>query len=373
MSKEEVQDRRAQLAELLAEEGLHLTNKTDRHFNRRLAIRLGEKQLFLDQLAKVLADAFKPGKLHFKLPTLKKSTGKVQRINQLVLSDNHYGIDLDPKEVGHSYGPVEEARRLGSVVKGASEYKLDHRNEAVLYAHVIGDMIQNQLHDPRDGLPLAEQITQALHNLIQGFVYLAAAYPRGVKIFTATGNHGRNTARHKDRATLQKWDSLETVLYYALKMALAPLKNVEVLIGKSPYYEFPVFGRCGMGTHGDTVLNVGFPNKAINVKGIAAQINSINNSRIVDGLVPFSLFLTGHVHTGSMVHLPGKVTVVTNGALVPTDSYAQSIGFLGDSNGQWIIESVPDHMVGDSRFLTVDFATDKDKSLDSIIKPYPGF
>jgi len=143
-----------------------------------------------------------------------------------------------------------------------------------------------------------------------------------------------------------------------------------VEIPLTPYYTYEAFDQLGFVTHGDTVLQPGYPNKSINVSGITQQINSINAAAGRSGGREFSLFAVGHVHVGSLTHLPGGAVFMSNGCLVPPDAYAVSIGILETACGQWVWESVPGHIVGDARFVTVDERTDKDEKLDQIIKPF---
>jgi|SRR5579859_1412268 len=348
---------------------LHESNKSAR--NRKVVDAFAREQLFLDQFSSIVSDVFSQ-KLSVPTVAKPKTKQKTTRILNVVFSDTHYGSNLDPREVGHGYGPVEEARRTAAICQQAAQYKPQYREDTELYLHLIGDLIQGQLHDPRDGAPLAEQVASCIRVLTQALRYLAVQFPKGVSVFCATGNHGRNSNRHKDRATNQKFDSIETMVYVALREVAAFLPNVKVQIGYEPKYDFDVFGQVGFGTHGDTVLNVGFPSSSINIASITKQINAINNARIMMKKEPYSLFITGHVHTGSITHLPGGVTVLTNGCLIPPDAYAQSIGLFNTACGQWLWESVPGHIVGDARFVVVNETHDKDKSLDKIIAPYQG-
>lgn len=347
---------------------LHESNQNAR--NRNVVNAYAREQLFLDQFKSILSDVFIKKLATPALAKVKKT--KTQRILNLVISDTHYGSNLDSREVGHSYGAVEEARRTAAICEQAATYKPQYRGETELYLHLIGDLIQGQLHDPRDGAPLAEQVGACIRILTQAVRYLSVQFPKGVTVFCATGNHGRNSNRHKDRATNQKFDSIETMVYVAIREVAAYLPNVKVQIGYEPKYDFDVFGQVGFGTHGDTVLNVGYPSNSINIASITKQINAINNARIMKSDKPYSLFITGHVHIGSMTHLPGGVTVLTNGCLIPPDAYAQSIGLFNTACGQWLWESVPGHIVGDSRFVVVNETHDKDKALDKIIEPYTG-
>ncbi len=343
--------------------------------NRSVTAVAGRERLFQDQLLESLREVFKaelasPKVKLFK--TQKEQKLKTSRYLNLILSDLHYGSNLDPREVGHRYGPVEEARRTAHVVQQAALYKQDHRNETELNVHIIGDIIQGQLHDMRDGAPLAEQVAAAMRILVQALRFLSEQFPKGVNVYCTPGNHGRNTARHRERATNQKWDAIETMIYSSLKEVSAFLPNVTVKIHYSPEYYWDSFGQVGLGTHGDTVIQPGFPNRSINVEGISRQCDKINNSRVMKGLKPLSVVIVGHVHTGSMTHLAGGTVAITNGCLIPPDAYAKSIGIFETACGQWLFESVPGYVVGDARFINVDETVDKNKALDAIIKPFLG-
>lgn len=299
--------------------------------------------------------------------SLKKSDAPTARALNLILSDLHFHAMVDGREGPYNYGPVEEARRLAKIVLETAEYKMQYRKETELNVSIIGDIIQGQLHDKRDGAPLAAQAAAAAHLLVQALVYLASHFPK-VKIRCVSGNHGRNTARHHDRATLQKWDSIETMLYTMLKHGVAHIKNITLEIPKTPYLTYKVFDKRIFGTHGDTVLNPGNPGQAIKVNALEQQINRINAS--LPDSEEYSVFFCGHVHVGSLVHLPNGSTLITNGCLIPSDSYGVSLGLFEITCGQTLFESVKGYAAGDYRFIYVDESTDKDASLDKIVTPY---
>lgn len=316
-------------------------------------------QACIERLPATSVKAYKPKK---KKP--------VERILNLLWSDLHFHSLLDPREVPVAYGPVEEARRLAALCVQAAEYKRDHRDETVLAINLAGDIIQGQLHDPRDGAPLAEQFAAALHLLDQAVTFLSTQFRR-VDIRCTPGNHGRNTARHRERATLQKWDSIENMLYFALKTGCGRLSNVTIDVPYRPFYVYDSFGDKVFVTHGDTVFNPGNPGASIDVGRIQNQINKFNAPR--KDSEKAKLFCVGHVHTGAVVQVGRDVTFMSNGALVPPDAYAGSIGIHDTRCGQQMWESVPGRVVGDSRFVDVDESTDADKSLDRVVRPFKGF
>ncbi len=249
-----------------------------------------------------------------------------------------------------------------------SEYKPQYRDDTELFVHIFGDIIQGDLHDPRDAATMTEQFSAAVFLLTQALTAWAASFQR-VTVRCVPGNHGRNKRRHHDRATTQKWDSFENMIYFALKMAVATLPNVQIVIPYTPFYTYQAFNKQGFVTHGDTVLDAGFPSSTIDIKKVRNQVNELNASQKKDS----DFFLIGHVHCGSCTEIPSGPVFMTNGCLVPPDGYAVSRGVLKQKCGQQLWESVEDHICGDRRFLNVDETTDKDTSLDKIVKPYLGF
>jgi hypothetical protein len=155
----------------------------------------------------------------------------------------------------------------------------------------------------------------------------------------------------------------------AVQVALqtAGVKNVTFHIPKSPYYTVELFDKKGFFTHGDTVLKPGYPGRSINVSALYQQICKWNASRNIGA--PFHLFACGHVHFGSVTNMPNGAVMITNGCLIPPDSFSVSIGAADVACGQYMFESVEGHAVGDQRFIVVDGAESKSE-YNNIIKPF---
>jgi UDP-2,3-diacylglucosamine pyrophosphatase LpxH len=301
---------------------------------------------------------------------LRKDKTPTERILNIFLSDLHFGSLLSGRRTPLKYGPLQESRRLAAVAQQVCEYKLQYRDVTELHVYIAGDIFQGQLHDPRDGAPLRQQFGASLYYLKQ-FVAFVSQHFKRVKVHCTPGNHGRNTSRHKDRATLEKTDSFENMLYDAVKVGCDSLPNVQFFIPEPPYIAVNAFDKRIFATHGDTVLNVGYPGSAINVKSLETQINKINAA--LPDRQEYNLFVVGHVHVNSCVTLSNGATVITNGCLIPTDEYALSIGLFESTCGQVMWESVPGHVVGDYRYIQVDSNTDKDAALNKIIRPFEGY
>lgn len=366
-------ERACQIYSLGEEEAQAINREYERNRNHRTCVAVGRESLFFTHLQRNLEKFFKAHPPKPSSYSLKKHKEPVGRILNLMLSDLHFGANLSGLDTPLKYGPNEEARRLAHVVHEVCSYKIDHRDETVLYIHLLGDIIQNQLHDPRDGKTLTEQQVAAIGLLTQAIEF-AASHFRKVVVRCTPGNHGRNTARHRERATNEKWDSLETVIYYAIAHRVTLLPNVTVEIPKTPYFVYKAFDQWGWMTHGDGVFKFGYPGRSVDSGRIEAQINAfiaseaLKNPSLGEAKL-YSLVGGGHVHIGSCTYLSNGAACLTNGPLIPTDAYGLSQGHMTCTCGQWMWESVKGHIIGDQRFIKVGIESDSDHALEKIIKP----
>jgi len=330
-----------------------------------------EEAIFRQVVGEDLCNYIDKGFSNYKWtpPNIKKVNVKTTREVTLFISDTHFGSDLNGAECPLPYGKTEEARRFSKVILETVNYKPQYRKETKLNLLLGGDIIQGCLHDPRQGAPVREQVARAMWLIEKAVKIFSKEFPL-VDVYCTTGNHGRDKSRHKDRGVDQKWDSNEMDIYYGVYRATIGLSNVRFHIPLTPYVDVPIHNSHLFLTHGDTVLNVGFPSSNINIKSLENQTNKINAAKPLG--VSYDMFAVGHVHTASVVRLPHKV-IITNGALIPPDPYSQSIGSMDMANGQTLWESVPDHPFGDYRFIEVSEETDRDTTLDSIIPAWPGF
>ncbi len=229
---------------------------------------------FFDYLERFSDQVFK-GRVTNK--RIKYKNNKIQRVHNLVLSDLHFGSDLKGDETGSvDYGLKEESRRFAKVIKEAAKYKQQYKKHTELHILLLGDIIENSMHDPRTGAIIAEQCARAIHLLTQGITYLSNYYPK-VIVHCATGNHDRITSRHMGRAIHQKHDSYSTIIYYAIKKALDKVENVSFDIPKAPISSYSALGHKIGFTHGDTVIKTGNPGNNINIKALENRYSSGNN------------------------------------------------------------------------------------------------
>lgn len=300
----------------------------------------------------------------FKIPA-KKVT---ERVIVMHLSDTHFQADIDEEEMGgiNKYGSTEEARRLAFFVKEVASYKIQHREETELVIALNGDLLQGVIHDQESTPAMTTQMAAGMHLLTQAISFLASEFKK-VRVICTTGNHARMMHKgNKGRQTREKWDSFATILHVGLKYALTNHKNVSFEIPAAPYAYIDILGHKFLFTHSDTVLNVGYPGKSINVERAKNKINDLK-----EGIGHIDVVCVGHVHVDTKQILPNGVVFLTNGSLSGVDEFALSIGITSNNPTQQIFEVTRDHVVGDLRSVQV-LQADKDESLDEIIEPFKG-
>jgi hypothetical protein len=325
---------------------------------------LEERELFLEKLKESVLN-IAPVKLKPFQYGLKKKK-KTSRVVNALLSDLHFGSDLDERETGHKWGKVEESRCFAKVVKNICNYKMQYRPETKLIVSILGDIIENSLHGVSSSAPLHEQACRAIHLLSQGIARFSEAYPE-VEVYFAVGNHGRDVGIHHGRATSQKWNAIESTIYYAVKTACRHLTNVKFTQPLTPWVVYEACGHKVYNTHGDTNFNIGNPGSSVNIKAIEGAVNRLNSSLKDDE--KYAVVGIGHVHLSLSTQLPNGTFVIMNGALVPPNSYAQTFGIMKSPQNQVMWETTEEFAVGDQRFVNANGA-EKDATLDEFIRPF---
>lgn len=347
----------------------NLAEDERRFVNRRRArsVALGSARetLFVRQFEELAGRLFRGKIVAGGYAAKRRSAPPAKRIANLLLSDLHVGANLAPEESPEAFGFVEARRRLAKITIDAGEFKSQYRDHTHLNLYLGGDVIEGNLgHDQADGAPLAEQCAAFVRMMVDVVAHLAAAFP-SVSVYCQSGNHGRNKLRHEGRATNQKWDSFESVLYQGIRAATAHLPTVEWHIPKAPVCVVPLFDRHLLLTHGDTELKIGPPSTKANTVEVA--INKLNANLTYGKHIDLLAF--GHFHDPTVKYF-ARSAFVANGALVPANGHARTSGYGDTPCGQYLWESVPGFALGDVRYLRVGQAEDGDASLDRVVKPF---
>lgn len=333
---------------------------------------LGTRRMIADELAENLKEIVKgiDFKVHKSLPKPSKSSKKAERTIIAHLSDTHYGCNIDKSEMGglNEYNWQIASRRTALFFQQIVNYKPQHRDQTEVVLLVNGDIIAGMIHNTEWFVDLlTTQFAGTLNLLVQGVSYLAQNFKR-VRVIMTPGNHGRSMHKaDQGRGTTHKWDSYETQIFIAVREVMkAKCANVEVEVPDSPFAIFEAQGHTYFVTHSDTVINVGNPGAALNMKAINNQINKLNASEL-GGDENFAAVICGHIHTPTLQLMESGCMLVLNGCLSGLDPYALSIGIFDSNPTQQLFEATERHAVGDVRFIQVKSA-DKDASLDKIIE-----
>lgn len=294
---------------------------------------------------------------------LRKHDDKLPRTVVLHLSDLHLGADLKSRDNPIAFGPVEEARRLEYVIRQALDYKPQYRETSELLVLLNGDVIEGLLmHDWRDGAPLTEQKVIFWRHLSTALGLLAQVYKR-VHVECQPGNHGRDKIRHPGRATSSKWDGHEWQMYWALREMCRGLLNVTWSIPFRGYSVVDLYGAKMLMTHGDTEIKLGDPDTKADAN--MRQMEAINSDLRYG--VRFDVAVFGHFHKCRVQ--PGRVRLMFNGALIPPNGHARTMGYAEPCR-QLLWEAVEGHPVGDLRIIEVGRKQDEDEKLGTLIRPF---
>lgn len=293
----------------------------------------------------------------------KRAATRKKRSACLLLSDLHFGAELDSLDEPMPFRAIEEARRLEFVLRQLLDYKPQYRADTEAVVLLNGDVIEGQLEHSPGGAPLAEQKAIFWRYMRQFIGHVAAEFPT-VRVVCQGGNHGRDLVRHKGRATSRKWDGHEFECYFALREMASELRNVSWQIDFRAASLVNLHGQNLLLSHGDTEVKVGHPDKT--AERNMSELHKRSASRIDGG--EFTAAAFGHFHTAR--YHPGRIRVIYNGALVPPNGYARGIGAVVEDCGQYLWEAVEGHPIGDLRYIEVGRAQDRDEKLGKMITPF---
>lgn len=342
----------------------------NRRWSRSIAIAEAHEQLSREAMMHVAETYFRDKVEPVGYARFSRPDTQPRRTACVLLSDLHFGAELDSLDEPYSYTAVQEARRLEYVLRQFVDYKPQYRDHTEALVMINGDVIEGQLmHDFRSGAPLAEQ-KAIFWRYMKPFVTTVAEMFPSARIVMQPGNHGRDKVRHPGRATARKWDGHEWEMYWALREMCSGLKNVTWSVPFRAVSVIDLYGSTLGLSHADTEVKLGDPDtKARENRASLDKINASGVYRRADGSpVSFDAWAFGHYHKGR--YQPGKPAIMWNGPLVPPNGHARGAGYLGDPCGQWIWESVEGFPIGDARFIQVGPSQDNDERLGTLIEPF---
>jgi hypothetical protein len=335
----------------------------------KLERELGERDYFLESVTKKVGEIFERCPLKIsKASTIKATTSSAKSREVVALiSDTHFGLNIDPTEVpGNGYNWLVASRRMGKFTEQVATYKIEHRKATPrLRLCLGGDLAQGIIHLNDAGTDLiTNQVAGTADILVKMIDYLQHYYSE-IVVEAVPCNHLRLPHKGPDRAASQKWDSFSTMIYLIVQAAFRSHKNIQFHFQKTPWADFEVLGHRVYLSHGDTVIEPGNVSDNININKLSHAINKLNAME----RKKYEVVMLGHVHTPLYLSLKG-VKLVINGTGSGSDGYAQSIGHGFHSEAvQTLFEVTPDYAVGDYRQIHLDDA-DEIVHYNTIISPW---
>lgn len=349
-------------------------SKKERTYIAKLERAVGEKIAYEE----MLSDHF--AKLEFpKLSPKPKLPVKSIKPRHVVVSlnDVHYGLIVDPKEIGgvNKYGWTEASRRTALLAQQVAEYKIAHRSEVdTLHVILNGDMLQGIIHDltARNSDLLALQQNGAIH-ILGNFIDYVRRHYKKVRVYGVKGNHDDPLHRREGghRVSTHIYDSYITPVYFALSAMFYADPNVEFVLEKGLYVNVDLPAGRLLVTHGDVLFSkqLGNNGTAINVKNLSDVINRFNAGEMNMGHDKVRMILFGHTHNFAHFHTFDGVEILIAPSMSGVDNFAASLAINHNNVGQIIFESTDDYLIGDKRLVRLTDA-DNDTSMDKIIPIY---
>lgn len=338
----------------------------DRVYLRKLEREVGRRDYLGEKLKESLFGAFNANPIKLSSSTFKVRREAGRRMITVMLSDIHFGLHVNPREVpGGGYDWQIAARRVAKLATEVAAWKPQHRDETDLHVVINGDVIAGLIHLDDSGVrKLTEQIHGATVILIAFLDYLSKHFSK-LTVSATPGNHDRVSEL---RTFSQRWDSHAHAIYLAIQQAFRtdPRITFNIPMTGEATIDLPGGKSIALYTHGDvapTVANVG---KALNLKPMIASLNRLNASG--EYKKPVRVFAVGHWHSPFMLDT-GIGAILVNGSVIGPDSYARNACAIRGSEGrpcQVMFESVPGYEFGDCRFVRLNDA-DTDATFDKVI------
>lgn len=299
---------------------------------------------------------------------------QIERELVAVWSDTHFGLNVDPEEVGHknSYSWQEACRRSAHFAQEIASYKLGHRQHTrKLHLVYLGDLVNGLLHN-KSGLDSDLLVFQecGLFHIVYHTISYLLNYFENIEVYAIPGNHDRRLHRENgSRVTSQKYDSHINSVFYALSAAFKG--RIKFHLPKTQYVMIDTIGGRLLGAHADTNFSaIGQPGSAINTKKLSYQIETFNAGEVKAGNPPIKGIILGHVHNELQLKTQNGIEVLVNSTMSGLDPYAASLTINQSLPSQTIIESCKSYAIGDIRRVRFNEGIDLNKELDKIVPVY---
>lgn len=220
----------------------------------------------------------------------------------VLFSDFHYGQTSN--NTLNTYNPEVFNRRFEHLVSKTIHYCKKH-NVSELTIGSLGDQVSGYIHTT-SRIEQSEDVvsqTQYISERLSEAVAEISKHVAKVKIINLIGNHSRTSPNKHD--SIMK-ENFENLIPWYMESRLKDFKNVEILKSEDGYF-----------------VDYSFPEPQVYVHGDVDYVSSVAKSLPQFLGVIAKYIWMGHIHHDT-VKDHGRTTVVSNGSVCGSDSYAVS-------------------------------------------------
>ncbi len=236
-----------------------------------------------------------------------------------MLSDFHYGLRVNPVEIGgmFEYNPKVAKKELDYLLAKTCrilEYYPNRPDKLIIT--LLGDIIDNAILRNNQMASIELQITDQIMDVVEiltDYIINLSKYFKEIRCFAVYGNHGRIT---QEKRGAHPKDNFDRIVYWGIKERLRGLENISLEFTEAQHMLIDVDGWKFWLEHGDTVRSwVGIP-------FYGSKREKSNIGEILDIFSEKADYmLMGHFHTDAEFN-----NIFMNGSFVGGDIF--SIGKL---------------------------------------------
>lgn len=182
------------------------------------------------------------------------------------------------------------------------------------------------------------QVWDAIYSLKDMILELHKLFPK-IDVTCLVGNHGLYTSSRGADMPVENY--LEYHLYRALQLLLERQKNITITVPTTKFYSVNVYDKLFFLSHGDNIRGFSKTTRVKKAKDIYINLPT-----------GFDLYCIAHYHNLEKDNIGDKGVLLTNGAWIPFDSYAQKLFGIYSEPKQWFFFS------NKNRPITMSFELD---------------
>lgn len=280
-------------------------NDQKREFNNKIRL-IARYEHLKDEILRGIKELEQIKPLPYSYVPAKSNTNV--RANVL-WSDFHYGQETVNSL--NTYNPHVFDKRFQQLVAKTIYYCKNHDVQELTIGS-LGDQIAGFIHLTsriEQSEDVVSQIQYISERLAEAIAEISLHVPK-VRVVNIIGNHSRTQASKNDSILKENFENL---IPWYLESRLRNYKNVEIFKSEDGYFVDTSFAEPHVYVHGDLD----------HVSSVAKSLPQFL------GIIPKYCFM-GHIHHDTVKDY-GRTTVISNGSLCGTDSYALSKRMYSDA------------------------------------------